>query len=785
MKTSRYLILLLSALLVFLISCSHGKSPTEPPDINPGLNENNRMLLALYEVTVTSSSQRITLAPVNRVSQYHYPLSELFPNTLQIVNYGFSPNFWADIRLRHPIPRSGIDFFDPRVIAIVPANTGVSCNYPTLDVTANNAIIPEPDGYTSLFDELAPDIPGNVNPFIAYFKDRPYRRWSSSGLSSETKRWEMDFSGFNGDFRFYLVVDVSTMFPNPPTQIVDNASEPISIETEIREGLKPFGGSAYIFVTLHDWHGAQSIGGVKVEAPDLFDGAVDLEYFSAGSQPYEYVYDGFITNAKFAGEGEFYYLVAAWSSNSGIYIYDEFKVNIQSSPTGWQWTRSWGGEGNDEVSSVVIDDFGSAYVSGMFWGTTDFNPNGGDIHYFSGFYDAYITKYDSQGRWQWARTWGGVERESASHVALDSSGNLYVTGIFEGTTDFNPDGGYVQTTRGTFDAYLSKFDIDGHWQWTKTWGGQDADMPEEVAIDNPGNVYVAGRFYGTSDFNPNGGFQVLSKGMSDIFLSKFDPEGTWLWTKTWGSSVEYNFEAVYSLVIDSSGNMYFAGSFDDQTEFDPDGGGERISRGGEDAFLSKYDLEGDWLWAKTWGGDGFDYCSSIVVENSGNIFAGGAFEGTAELNPDGGNAKTSLGNDDAYLSKFDSNGNFFWAKTWGGTDFDNCRSVALDDHGSVYAMGWFSGITDLNPDGGDIHDPEDSFDGYLSRFDTDGNWVSAETWGAFYPVYTRAMSADEIGNIYVLGEYGGVLDFNPGSDIYNLTANGEYDIFISKFAYYI
>jgi hypothetical protein len=260
---------------------------------------------------------------------YHFPLSQYYPNVLKIVGFGFTPNFWADIKLTHPYPGSGIKGYDPRVIAILPANPGVSFNYPTLNAIGNNSVVLEPDGYTKLFDNLGGSIAGNINPFKAYFKDQPNRVWSDAGTTSETQRWQMNLAGFGGPLQFKLVVDVSTNFPNPPTPVTDNAPEPVQITMQMDSDLPPDGGSAIIEVTLLDWQGQATIGGVAVESPFIFNGVVFLPYSRPGPYPNEYIYSGTISNSLLAPEGEYPLLVTSWNVDPNIFIYDEFPVMVQ------------------------------------------------------------------------------------------------------------------------------------------------------------------------------------------------------------------------------------------------------------------------------------------------------------------------------------------------------------------------------------------------------------------------------------------------------------------------
>ena len=321
-----------ATLILVFCSCSNGKSPTVPsvnPDI-PDISDtasNTRSVLAIYDAAIDPVAKTFTVSPTQRTADYHIPLSKFYPNVLKITGYGWTPNFWADIKLNHPFPGSGIDAFDPRVIAILPANTGVSCFYPIFNVRANNKALMEPDGYVTLWDSLGGGFPGNANPFKAYFKDQPNRRWSSTGATSETQRWNIDLSGFGGPIVYKLVVDVSTNYPNPPTPTADNAPEPVQIATSIDDGLDSTGGSARVEVTFLDWQGASNIK-CKVESPALFSSAIQLTYNRPGQNPDEYIFSGTISNDLLAPNGDYKVLIAAWDIPTDVHIFKEAIANV-------------------------------------------------------------------------------------------------------------------------------------------------------------------------------------------------------------------------------------------------------------------------------------------------------------------------------------------------------------------------------------------------------------------------------------------------------------------------
>jgi hypothetical protein len=203
--------------------------------------------------------------------------------------------------------------------------------------------------------------------------------------------------------------------------------------------------------------------------------------------------------------------------------------------------------------------------------------------------DVFLSKFDSNGNFQWVRTWGGQGTDDATgNVAVDGANNVYVAGRFASTNcDFNPGGSPdIHSSNGALDAFLSKFDSNGTLQWAKTWGGSGDDDATGLAVDRAGHVYVAGRFHNTVDFDP--GSMVdnhTSNGQYDISLSQFDSSGDFNWAKTWGGSGD----DISGVTVDGSGNVYAAGGFVGLVDFDPGSGVDNHTAiGGSDAFFSKF-----------------------------------------------------------------------------------------------------------------------------------------------------------------------------------------------------
>ena len=168
--------------------------------------------------------------------------------------------------------------------------------------------------------------------------------------------------------------------------------------------------------------------------------------------------------------------------------------------------------------------------------------------------------YAQQANFEWAKSFGGTSTDQGYSIALDSSGNVYTTGRFQGTADFDPGAGTNNlTAQGDYDVFIQKLDPSGNFLWAKSFGGTSYDVGYSIALDASGNIYTTGLFGGTVDFDPGAGTNNLTaQGNFDVFIQKLDPSGNFLWAKSFGGT---SYDVGYSIALDASGNIYTTGYF--------------------------------------------------------------------------------------------------------------------------------------------------------------------------------------------------------------------------------
>lgn len=467
-------------------------------------------------------------------------------------------------------------------------------------------------------------------------------------------------------------------------------------------------------------------------------------------------------------------------STFGLFLASLFLPTAPCHGQDFGWARQFGGAQADIGYDVTTDAAGNVYAAGYFEGVVDFDPGAGVANLTSGGGDdIFIVKLDSAGSLIWARSMGGPNDAHPWNVTVDSSGNVYTTGWFEGTADFDPGAGIsALTVVGEFNAFVSKLDSAGNFVWAKLLGGSGYSEGDGVVVDNAGNVYTTGFFKGVGDFDPGPGVAAMTAaGNEDIFVSKLDSGGNFVWARHMGGT---NYAYAIGLALDAGGNVHVVGSFAGTVDFDPGAGVVNLtSAAEEDVFICKLDSSGNYLWARRFGGGANDYGYDIAVDSAGNVVTTGSFFGTVDFDPGAGSFNlTSAGSDDGFVSKLDSAGNFVWARRLGGPDFDFSSDVALDGDGNVYTAGLFTATGDFDPGAGVVNLTSVGGDDiFVSKLDSAGNFVWARAMGGSGNEFGEGIAVRG-DNVYVAGRFTGTVDLDAGVGVASFTAQGDRDAFV-------
>lgn len=385
----------------------------------------------------------------------------------------------------------------------------------------------------------------------------------------------------------------------------------------------------------------------------------------------------------------------------------------------------------------------------------------------------------------WANKIGGSGYDIGQSIAVDDSGNVFTSGTFDGTVDFDPGPGIFNLTSSNGVYFVSKLDANGNFIWVKQTGGSS------FKVDGNGDVFITGAFNNTIDLDPGPGiYTLIPVGNSDMFVSKLDASGNFIWARQIGGANSVAGGGAISL--DANGNVYITGGFNGTVDFDPSPDIFILnSDNNGDAFISKLDASGNFIWAKQLDGTNSLGISSISLDANGNVYTTGSFVFTADFDPGPATYNlTGSNNGSAFVLKLDMSGDFVWAKLLGETPYhqflsggSTSASIYVDHLSNVYTTGSFSWIADFDPGPGTFY-----LNGYysinnifISKLDASGNFVWAKHLGVGGSnCQGNSISVDSSGNVYATGTFLGAPDFDPGPGNYNLTSHGLYDIFMSK-----
>ncbi|SHK83772.1 Ig-like domain-containing protein [Chryseobacterium polytrichastri] len=451
----------------------------------------------------------------------------------------------------------------------------------------------------------------------------------------------------------------------------------------------------------------------------------------------------------------------------------------------YSWGGNIGGTGYDIADHVTTDIYGDVVVSGKFSGNSDFDISSSANSYVStGSSDAFVAKYSGNGSLKWMKAFASNATSDGTpyvnSMATDSSGNIYLTGHFNGSVDFDPSptGIKMLTSNGDADIFIAKLDRNGVLVWAGSIGGIEYDRGFGITVDSLDKVYVTGSFRKTADFDITPGiFSMTSEYIDTSFILKIDKDAQFIWAKmTQGMGSDVG----TSIAVDSNFNVFVTGNNKGVTDFDPSPTGVfNLSSSTGQAYLLKLDSNGNFVNAGvTTASNQSNLARSqrVKIDSNNNVLITGSFGGTVDFNF--ANAQNSLisfglyGMTDAYVLKVDNNLNYLWAKSLGVQFADGADGLAIDQNNNVLATGYFEGII-VNDYSGRYGEEV-----FTWALDPSGNQIDLEDYiGPGSGDRGYDISVDKSGNIYTVGQFYTHL---KDMTIFNYPSAGNSDGFLIK-----
>lgn len=427
-----------------------------------------------------------------------------------------------------------------------------------------------------------------------------------------------------------------------------------------------------------------------------------------------------------------------------------------------------GGHGA-EILDMTIDPNGNVITAGTVIGAVDMDPGPGEHIVNPGTIsqDLFVSKMDAHGDIQWTYVTSGLYQNGANGVATDASGNVFVTGYFHETHDFDAGAGIANLTApGTnFDIFIMKLNADGTFAWAQRIGSVNQDIGEAITVDPSGNIIVTGTFIGTVDLNPGAGTNTVAtpNGVSDAFVLKLDNAGTFIWAKAFtGDHAQHTND----VVTDPSGNIHVVGDFTGTSDFDPSAGVTTLTSAFDDwkGYLCKLTSTGTFAWVKNTNSE---KTFGVALDANNNLLSAG-------WSVNGNNG------DDIELRKYNATGTQQWQVVLSSFSGEYATDVAVDVAGDVYVTGIHIGSADFDPGAGVASVPATSYDPFICKLQADGTFG----W-AVGPVGTGADGGGQIalsqaGSVFCTGYFRESLDVDPTTGALTVEATSDIAAYILR-----
>jgi hypothetical protein len=451
-----------------------------------------------------------------------------------------------------------------------------------------------------------------------------------------------------------------------------------------------------------------------------------------------------------------YVLLTAFTCCLGVAVFAPTQAAKAETQPNFAWAISAGGTQHDKTRGIAVDSSGNVLLTGEFTGTATFGEHSLTS---AGGMDFFLAKVSPQGKFLWVRSGGGAKTDRGYAVAADQAGNSYVTGHFESSDaafDSHP-----APNAGDYDIFVAKYDANGQLVWLATAGGKGYDYGHGIAADRSGNVFATGAIIGVGKFGVE---SFGHEGPAHLFCLQMTTEGKLSWIRTAegkGSSTGHG------VAVDQQGNCYVGGA----------GGGEQKLAGhqfksvaGRDVLVAKFTADGTLAWLHEGYGSTSALIHEITADSAGNVWAAGMFKGELKL---GDRSVANQGEHDLLLTYFDSQGNRRWTRTAGGPGIDYGLGIATDGQGNAYLTGSFTGkvefddVPAVSKGGADI---------MIVKYDREGRLQKLQTVAGLRTDHAYTIVADMHGHLYLSGACQGPATF--GSHMINNL--GSNDIFLAK-----
>jgi len=444
------------------------------------------------------------------------------------------------------------------------------------------------------------------------------------------------------------------------------------------------------------------------------------------------------------------------------------------------WGTYFGGDEQEMGYGITTDASGNVEITGVTNSNNKIATNGAFQTSNAGIWDAFLSKFSSNGNLLWSTFYGGTDNDYGQSVCTDGAGNVYMAG-FTKSGDIATPGGNPFSGTNYDDAFLAKFSSSGKMVWATCFGGSEEEQASGVCTDTLGNIYLTG-FTISSGLATAGAAKTINDGY-DAFLVKYASSGKIIWSTYYGGNLNDDAE---SIATDASGSIYIAGNTNSSFGLATSGAYQTsFSPNGSYAFLAKFLGSGQLIWSTYYGGGHDGGAEGVCTDRFGNVFITGGSLSTTGIATAGAYQSLFAGKGideqygDAFLAKFTPSGLLLWGTYYGGTDDDIGTGVSTDNLGNVYICGATESNNGIATKGSYETSLAKGDDGaFLAKFNGSGEIL----WSTYYGAsdFAQGVSADKSGNVYITGGTFSAVNIST-PDGYETDYAGNMDAFVAKF----
>jgi uncharacterized repeat protein (TIGR01451 family) len=443
--------------------------------------------------------------------------------------------------------------------------------------------------------------------------------------------------------------------------------------------------------------------------------------------------------------------------------------------------------GRIRPEAIGHDDAGNIYTTGSFSDTVDIDPGVGvyELISKSTWEDIYVAKYSAVGDFIWAFSIGSYINDGASDILVDGIGNVYVTGFFRDTADFDPSSNVNNLiSSSSWDLYLAKYSSDGSLIWVNRLGGSGNDYPGSLKFDADGNIFMTG-VINECDLDPGPGVAMVT-GSANMLLAKYAPDGSLIWGKSIGGT---SLEESTGIAFAPNGDIVLSGYFQGSVDFDPGPGIAMLTSyaGNSDMVLARYTSTGDYIWAFKIGGNAHDEGRYIEFDSQGNIIMTGTFMGAVDFDPGPETFyMTGISSWEISMVKYSGAGEFIWGKSLLGGGIESIRAIVIDPSDNIYLTGDFADTLDFDPGPGiaELICPDDIYsDIFVAKYTSQGDYIWAFDLGDLGWETSSDLELLPDHSLLIGGQYSQTVDFDPNDGIQEYTVpNNKLGAFFAKYS---